>query len=113
VYICSNKTLVFSSTFLSIICEQICSGYPIISGHDLWTSGSDAEGDDTYVWSALKLPMELSEVNWKTGEPNSAMGECVFFQFSNSSVTESKFALANCSEEKKFVCEVKLAEKYE
>jgi hypothetical protein len=81
-------------------------GYPVISGYDLWTTGSDPENIDIYSWCSMKKAVDRTQVNWRDGEPNAANGDCMHFQLSNSSASESKFAIGNCEEQKRFVCEV-------
>jgi hypothetical protein len=59
------------------------------------------------VWcSEKKTPVYTGPINWASGQPASATDACVGLSLSNSSVTESTFALADCATAKYFVCEV-------
>jgi hypothetical protein len=73
---------------------------------DFWTSGTDKGCKRQYKWCSKNEEMNVGEINWKSGEPNSASGDCVFVKFSNASADASTYAVADCSEVKNFICEV-------
>jgi len=81
-------------------------GYSPVAGVDFWTSGSDAGVDGNYFWCSEMKEFKLNEVNWKSGQPNSADGDCVTVKFSNTSANMSTYSVGNCADEKLFVCEV-------
>jgi len=73
---------------------------------DFWTSATDVGCDDKYLWCSGSKDFNHDEVNWKDEQPKSADGDCVFLQFSNTSVNLSTYSLGSCAEEKRFICEV-------
>jgi hypothetical protein len=79
-----------------------------LSGIEYWTSGTDQGCDDTYLWCAGKKEINFvhKEVNWRNSQRNSADGDCTFVKFSNKNANDSTYALANCAQQKQFICEV-------
>jgi hypothetical protein len=73
---------------------------------ELWTSGTDKGYDSKHVWCSSKNILNMKEVNWKSGQPNSADGHCMFVQFSNKSANQTFVSMGDCSQKRKFVCQV-------
>jgi hypothetical protein len=71
-----------------------------------WTSGTDRGYDANYVWCSTKNFLNMTEVNWKSGQPNSADGHCMFVQFSNKSANQTSVSMGDCSQKRKFICQV-------
>jgi len=71
-----------------------------------WTSGTDRGYDGNHVWCSTKNFLNMKEVNWKKGQPNSADGHCMFVQFSNKSANQTFVSMGDCSQKRTFVCQV-------
>jgi len=102
------QTLVFNLIKTYLFYFQ---GYNSVCGFDLWTSGSNF-GTDDFAWASGKKPFKSSDLNWKSGQPKKADGDCVAINFSNQTANDSTFSLGNCADEKFFICEVKLIFNY-
>jgi len=76
-------------------------GFPKISTVEYWTSGTDFGADGSFFWCSDKKVLRPKRLNWKSGQPKAADGECLFYQFSGST-----FSLGKCDAERNFVCEV-------
>jgi hypothetical protein len=74
---------------------------------ELWTSGTDRGYDGNYVWCSSKNFLNTKEVNWKSGQPKTADGHCMFVQFSNKSANQTFVSMGDCSQKRKFICQVK------
>jgi hypothetical protein len=48
----------------------------------------------------------VKEVNWKSGQPNTADGHCIFVQFSEKSANQTFVSMGDCSQKRKFICQV-------
>lgn len=83
----------------------ILLGYPVTADIELWTSGSRSS-DNKYAWCADDKKLDQSTINWKSGQPSSADGDCVSFQLSKFSANLSTFTMGQCTDQKRFVCEV-------
>jgi hypothetical protein len=77
----------------------------VTTGFELWTSGSDKGCIDGLKWCSKKTNVDTWQVNWAAGQPR-ATGGCMFVNFSKTSVNDSTFSLADCTEKRNFVCEV-------
>jgi Lectin C-type domain len=80
-------------------------GYNITSGFDIWTS---ATGKDSsrIEWCASTKEFVESNMNWKTGKPNRADGDCTAIFLSNVNANSTTLSQRNCMEKLRFVCEV-------
>jgi hypothetical protein len=83
-------------------------GFAHIPNVDHWTSGTDFECQDNYRWCSINESFNHKEINWKSDMTIGADGDCVFVRYSNGSLSESTFSVANCSAEKSFICEASL-----
>jgi hypothetical protein len=92
---------------LSIFNDFHNPGFSAVINTELWTSATDEGFDDNYVWCNGRSNMDVRQVNWKSGgQPNSLDGNCVFVQFSNQSANLTTFSLGDCTQKRKFMCEV-------
>jgi hypothetical protein len=71
-----------------------------------WTSATGDAPENNLAWCNGKKSLDMKEVNWKGGQPIVADGNCVFVQFSNKTSNETTFSLGNCTQKRKFICEV-------
>jgi hypothetical protein len=81
------------------------AGYDPVVNVELWTSGTDKGYDGNYVWCSSENFLNMKEVNWKSGQPNSADGHCMFVQFSNKSSNQTSVSMGDCSQKRKFICQ--------
>lgn len=72
---------------------------------DLWMSASRSS-DKKYVWCTDGSEFDRISLNWKSGEPSNAGGECISVKFSKKSAHLTTYAMGQCAEKRKFVCEV-------
>jgi len=87
--------------------HQFESDYDPVINVEHWTSamGEDS-GGNWMSWCNGKISLNVKETNWKGGKPHFADGRCVFVQFSNSSANLTTFSLGDCTQKRKFLCEV-------
>jgi hypothetical protein len=83
----------------------------VVGEGEFWTSAMDAGcGKNGRGWCSRDAATVLpAQVTWRDGHPNAALGECVNLNLRNVSgdnVT-TQIASANCSEVKRYVCEVR------
>jgi len=100
-----------SISFYSKLChslsELLITGYPVVN-IEHWTSGTDRGYDANHVWCSTKAFLNMKEVNWKSGQPNTADGHCTFVQFSDKSANQTFVATGDCSQKRKFICQVNM-----
>jgi hypothetical protein len=71
-----------------------------------WTSGTDQGSDGNFMWCGNKLFLNKKDVNWKSGQPKSADGHCIFISFSEKSANQTFYSMGDCMQKRNFVCEV-------
>jgi hypothetical protein len=71
-----------------------------------WTSGTDDGADGKYMWCGSKLFLNMQDINWESGQPKSADGNCIFVQLSDKSANKTYFSTGDCTQKRKFICEV-------
>jgi hypothetical protein len=79
-----------------------------LAKNEYWVSGTDKNSTGKFQWCSANKLFNPSELFWAPGEPSGA-GECVFIKKTNSSLKENTLSTANCSEEKSFLCEVRVS----
>jgi hypothetical protein len=74
---------------------------------EFWTAGTNKGCPGSYEWCSKNAKLSNKEARWKSGFP--AAGEnCVHATFyDRDSGENSSIATADCTEVKRFVCEVK------
>jgi hypothetical protein len=82
------------------------TGFAPVVNIEHWTSGTDRGYNAKHVWCNSKNFLNMKEVNWKSGQPNLADGHCMFFQFSDKSANQTFVSMGDCSEKRKFICQV-------
>jgi hypothetical protein len=82
------------------------AGYDPVVNIEHWTSGTDRGYDGNHVWCSTKNFLNMNEVNWKSGQPSSADGHCMFVQFSDESANKTFLSMGDCAQKRKFVCQV-------
>jgi hypothetical protein len=75
----------------------------VISKGSYWTSGSDFECPNKYFWCSKESEIIGAEVSWKSGQPASKAGDCVYAEIGNGTV----LATGDCGTELHFVCEIR------
>lgn len=71
-----------------------------------WTSATDEGSGGNFMWCSNKTFLNMKDVNWKIGQPNSADGHCAFVNFSMKSANQSFVSMGDCAQKRKFICEV-------
>jgi hypothetical protein len=71
---------------------------------DYWVYGTDNGSVGNFHWCSTEKLFEPREVKWAPGEPNSQF-HCVYLK--NMGGNESALATADCTTEKKFLCDVR------
>jgi Lectin C-type domain len=89
----------FSST-------EFVSDFNTITNIEHWTSGKDGITEGNLKWCNGNMSLNVQETNWKGGKPNLANGKCVVVQFSNTTANLTTFSLGDCTQKRKFICEV-------
>jgi hypothetical protein len=85
---------------------QFESEYDPVINVEHWTSASGDSSGGNFMWCNGNISLDIKETNWKDGQPKFADGKCVFVQFSNSSANRTTFSLGDCTQKRKFLCEV-------
>jgi hypothetical protein len=81
-------------------------GFDPVLNIEHWTSGTDRGYDGSHVWCSTKNFLNMKDVNWKSGQPNTADGHCIFAKFSNKSSNETFVSMGDCTQKRKFICQV-------
>jgi hypothetical protein len=76
-----------------------------LSEGDYWTSGTDADCPDRFMWCSKDSHFASSQVQWKAGHP--ATGDCVHVQIRNGSHNATVLGTSDCGEKLNFVCEMR------
>jgi Lectin C-type domain len=82
------------------------AGYDPVVKIEHWTSVTDEGSAGNFMWCSNKTFLDMKYVNWKSGQPNNADGHCAFVQFSEKSANQSTFSMGDCTQKRKFICEV-------
>jgi len=74
---------------------------------DFWTSGTNAGCQSNYTWCSSEVNFVSKKVAWEKTYPQAAKGECAYLKTrSSSDPAMSTVFNENCSEKKRFICEV-------
>lgn len=78
---------------------------------EYYTSGSDYQIANKYVWCSENYSAFASDISWGTGEPSvvNVLGfeeDCVSVQLATGVIQNNYFSDVNCDDSFRFICEV-------